>query len=190
MEFIKTLLSDFDPSALLPKLDTFLGKVELIMRVAVMAGPLVLLGLGLWYLLLPPKEANHSVGYRFFWGMNSVEAWRFTQKVAGITWGALGLILTIVMFFLSAGFRDKEMMDLVELAVKCIFWEMGLVALSCIGIDIAVVAVYDSKGVRRRARRRSGNASAEELPQEEYPQEEYPQEELPQEEEIFEEPEE
>lgn len=163
MEFIKTLLSDFDPAALLPELDTFLGKVELIMRIAVMAGPIVLLVLGLWYLLLPPKEANHSVGYRFFWGMNSVEAWRFTQKVAGIVWGLLGLALTVIMFFLSAGFRGKETMELVELAVKCIFWELGLVAISCLGIDIAVVVVFNSKGIRRREKRARKEAPAEEF---------------------------
>ena len=72
MDFIKSLLSDFDISSLLPKLDSLLSKVELLARIVVMAGPVILLVLGLWYLLLPPKEANYAVGYRFFWGMSSV----------------------------------------------------------------------------------------------------------------------
>lgn len=189
MEFIKTLLNDFDPAALLPELDTFLGKVELIMRIAVMVGPVVLLVLGLWYLLLPPREANHSVGYRFFWGMNSVEVWRFTQKVAGIVWSLLGLGLSVTMFFLSAGFRGKETMELVELAVKCIFWEMGLLAVSCLGIDITVVVAYDSKGIRRKSKRRPKEAPEEEFFQE-APQEEVFQETFAQPEEFPQEPEE
>ena len=150
MDIIKSLLSDFDPAALLPKLDTALGKVELVVRIAVMVGPLILLALGIWYFFLPPKEANHSVGYRFFWGMSSVESWRFTQKVAGIVWGLLGLTLAVVMFFVGSGFRDMEMMDMVTQAVKCIFWEIGLLAAACLAIDITVVVVFNSKGIRRR----------------------------------------
>ena len=46
MEFFVNLLSDFDPAALLPQLDTMLGKVELLVRIAVLAGPAVLLVLG------------------------------------------------------------------------------------------------------------------------------------------------
>lgn len=150
MEIIKTLLSDFDPSVLLPELDSLLGKVVLLSRIAVLIGPAVLLVLGLWYFLLPPKEANHSVGYRFFWGMSSVEAWRFTQKVAGLVWAAVGLVLGVIMFVVSLGFGGKEMMDTVMAAVTCLFWELGIIALSCLGIDIAVVITYDRKGVRRK----------------------------------------
>ena len=51
MEALKSLLSEFDPAALMPKLDTVLGKIELIARLAVLIGPLVLLVLTVVMLL-------------------------------------------------------------------------------------------------------------------------------------------
>ena len=62
MEALKALMKDFDPAALLPDLQTVLGKLEGIIRLAVMVSPLILLGLGLLYLLAAPKEANHRAG--------------------------------------------------------------------------------------------------------------------------------
>lgn len=150
MDAIKEFLSEFDPAALLPELDTFLGKVELVARIAILIAPAMLLFLGLCYLLFPAREANHSYGYRFFWGMNSVEAWRFTQKVAGLVWGLLGLLMGGVMYLFSAKFHGMELMDAVMLAVKCILWELGIVAVSCIAIDITVFASYNSRGIARR----------------------------------------
>lgn len=150
LDSLKSLLSDFDPSALLPELDTMMGKVELVLRIAVLAAPVCIFVLGLIYLLIPPKEANHHFGYRCYHGMGSVEAWRFTQKVAGIGWGALGLILSVVMLFVSGGFAGAQADQVVWTAAKCILWELGLIGLSCIAIDIVVAVFFNRKGERRR----------------------------------------
>ena len=40
--------------------------------------------------------------------MGSVHAWRFTQRIAGMILGGLGLILTVVMGVLSLGFASME----------------------------------------------------------------------------------
>ena len=56
MDALKSLFEGFDFAAFIPEVDTVLGWVELIARLAVMAGPLLLLGFGLVYLLAPPKE--------------------------------------------------------------------------------------------------------------------------------------
>ena len=166
MDFIKSLLSDFDVSSLLPKLDSLLSKVELLARIVVMAGPVILLVLGLWYLLLPPKEANYAVGYRFFWGMSSVESWQFTQLVAGIVWSVLGLMLSLVMYLLSGGFRNKPLMDIVWKCVEYVFWEMGLLAVSCLIINLTVVFTFNSKGIRRREKKIKDKTDAEIVEQE------------------------
>ena len=76
VDFIKSLLGEFDPTAFLPDLWAIFGNLDTALRVVVLAGPLCLLGLGLLYLLAPPSEANHIFGYRLFWGMSSVEAWQ------------------------------------------------------------------------------------------------------------------
>lgn len=166
MEIIKSLLSDFDVASLLPKLDVLLSKVALLARIVVMAGPVILLVLGLWYLLLPPREANHAVGYRFFWGMSSIESWEFTQLTAGIVWSGLGLILSVVMYLLSGSFGNMELMAVVWKTVEFLFWEMGLIVLSCLVIDLTVVFTFNSKGDRRKERP-AGNKTEAEIVEEE-----------------------
>lgn len=150
IDSLKSLLSDFDPAKFLPDLSGALGVTELILRIAVLVGPLVILGLGLAYLLAAPKEANYSFGFRTWRGMASVEAWQFTQRVAGLCWTGLGLILTIVMAIICNGFRGMEMMDMVTKAALCLLWQVGLVLLSWLAIGILNIVLFDRKGVRRR----------------------------------------
>ena len=147
---IKELMDAFDPASLLPELDTITGWVDLVARIAVMAGPIVILVLGLAYLLISPKEANHYFGYRTWFGMGSVEAWRFTQRLAGIVLGLLGLGLTAVMFFIVNGFGSLAIMDMMAKAVVCLLWEVGLTAVCCLGINLTAMLVFNSKGDFRR----------------------------------------
>ncbi len=148
-EALEKFLSDFDIGALLPDLSKLTGWVDGLLRLAVMAGPLLLLGFGLLYLATPPKEANHGVGFRCWWGMSSLDAWQFTQKTAGILWTVLGTVLTIVMAVNTAGFAKLEMMDMLMKAVKCLLWQLGLTAASCIIVNIVVIVMFDRLGFRR-----------------------------------------
>lgn len=149
-QFITEFLEDFDISTLLPDLGSMLGKLDLVLRIAVLLAPLVILGLGLLYFLTPPKEANHNFGYRFYWGMSSVESWLFTQKLAGILWSVLGFVLLVVMAIICGSFKGMDAMAMVEKAIKLILWELGLVAVSCVAIDVTVMILFNSKGVRRK----------------------------------------
>ena len=150
IEDLKGLMDGFEPASLLPELEPILGKLALLARVAVLIGPAVLLVMGLLYFFASPKEANYHFGYRCYYGMGSIEAWQFTQSLAGIVWGALGLIFGIVMLLISAGFPQLETMDLLWKAVRCVLWEAGITALACVGINIMVAVRYDSKGNLRR----------------------------------------
>lgn len=149
LDALMAIFSEFDVAAFLPKLDTLLGWVEMILRLLVMAGPLLMLGFGLLYLLAPPKEANYSVGWRFWWSMASLDAWQFTHRWAGIVWSALGLLLTLIMAFVCNAFRRMAPMDMVWAAAKSVLWELGLMGAACLGINIAVMAVFDKDGFRR-----------------------------------------
>ena len=146
---METAASELNLGALLPDLCTFMGWIELILRIAVMAGPILLLGFGLVYLLAPPKEANFGLGYRFWWGMASLEAWKFTQRIAGMVWSGLGAVLTIVMALICSGFRDLEPMDMVRRAGTCLIWELVLIAIACIAINVVVMKKFDKDGYRR-----------------------------------------
>lgn len=150
MEALKESLEALDFGALMPELDTILGWVEVILRLCVMAGPLLLLGFGLVFLLIPPKEANYGLGYRFWWGMASMESWQFTQRIAGMAWSLLGAVLTIVMALKAAALRDFEPTVMVQQAGLYLLWQLGLTVLACIAVDVIVIVFYDSKGYRRK----------------------------------------
>lgn len=148
-EALKSLLSDFDISKFIPNLDTVMGWIEMLTRIAVMVGPVLLLGFGLLYLLAPPKEANHRLGYRFWWSMASLDAWQFTHHVAGMVFTTLGLVLTIVMSLICNGYRGMAADAMVWSALKCIGWELGLTAVACLLIDGLVIVFFDRRGFRR-----------------------------------------
>ena len=148
-EDIKVLMDNFDPATLLPDLSSMVGKVEFITRLAVLAGPILLLVLGILYFFASPKEANYHFGYRCYFGMGSEEAWRFTQRLAGLVWSGLGLVLTIVMLIVSLGFRGDPIMDIISSGAKCLIWEIVLTAISCLAINIMAMIRYDRKGMPR-----------------------------------------
>ena len=152
IEDLKSLMDDFDPAALLPELDKLLGGLTQVMRIAVLAGPILILAFGLAYLLLAPKEANYIFGYRCVFGMGSVEAWRFTQRLAGIVWSVLGLGLTVTMFSLTGKLADQQVADAMFLALKYVLWEAGLTALSCLFINTVVMSQFTYSGEYRRER--------------------------------------
>lgn len=146
---LKAIFENFDIASFLPDLTHVMGWVETLLRLAVMAGPLLLLGFGLVFLLAPPAEANYGLGYRCWWGMASLESWRFTQRLAGLVWIPLGALLTIVMGLICNGFRRMTPMDMVDCGIRCLLWELGIVAVACIAINIVVICVFDRQGYRR-----------------------------------------
>ena len=149
IETLKKLVNEFDLANFIPEVDSILGWVETLVRIFVMAAPICILAFGLFFLFLPPKEANHSAGYRTYFGMGSVEAWRFTQRLAGIVWSALGLILTVVMFLVIGGYRNMDAMEMVNSAVVCVLWEIGSITAGCLGINITAAVLFDKNGARR-----------------------------------------
>lgn len=153
IEKLVDLVNNFDPVSYLPDIHSIVGWVEILMRICVLAAPVIMLVFGLSYLLLPAKEANHEAGYRFYFGMGSVKAWRFTQKLAGIVWAALGLVLGVVMFLISGSFHEMDGMQMLDQTVVCILWEIGLIVFACMVINIVLIIRYDRHGKLRREKR-------------------------------------
>ena len=148
-EDIKVLMDNFDPAALLPDLTTVPGIVATVTRFAVLIGPIALLVMGLLYFFLSPKEANYHFGYRCYFGMGSEEAWRFTQRLAGLVWALLGLVLTLVMLLISGSYVSKDISGIINSGVKCLIWEILLALVSCLAINITAMFRYNRKGLRR-----------------------------------------
>ena len=154
IEDFKGLMDAFEPASLLPELDTVIGKLALLARIVVLIGPAAVLLMGLVYLFAVPKEANYYIGYRCYYGMGSVEAWRFTQRLAGIVFAALGLVTGIAMLLISGGFAAMDTMDLLWRAVYCVLFEAGSMAVACLSINIVVALRFDGKGNERKKKRK------------------------------------
>ncbi len=154
IQSIKDMMDAFDPAALLPDLQEIFGSLSTVCRYAVMIGPMVLLILGLAYLFLAPKEANHYFGYRCYFGMGSVNAWKFTQRMAGVVLTTLGLGLSIVMFTISSGFAAMDVTDMVWKALNCLLWQAGLAFLANLSINLTAAFRFDRKGEYRKNKKK------------------------------------
>ncbi len=153
IESIKALLDGFDPASLLPDLSKVFDSLAPICRFAVLIGPVVLLLLGLSYLILTPKEANHYLGYRCYFGMGSEYAWRFTQRLAGFLFTGTGLALTVVMFTISVSFPYMQLPEMVWKAASCLVVELASAVLLVLIVNLSAAFRFDRKGRHRRKRR-------------------------------------
>jgi len=147
---IKDIMDGFDPASLLPQMSEVFGSIVTLCRFAVMVGPIVLLVLGLAYLLFSPREANYYFGYRGYFGMGSVQAWRFTQRLAGTVLGGLGLILTVFMHLSSSSFAG---MDAAEMVWKCVDYlvvQAVLALLATLAINLTAMIRFNHRGEYRK----------------------------------------
>lgn len=150
MEIITSLLEGFDLNKIIPDLSTFLGKLQMVASIAVMVGPIVMLLSGVWFWLHPPKEANHKAGFRTYFGMGSVEAWTFTQGLAGKVWTVLGGLLTIICGIFCVTFGGKEIGQVVNTAVVLLLIQAGLAFLAWLSVTVIVTVTFNRNGKRRK----------------------------------------
>ncbi len=150
---IKQLLQDFSFETfledLLPELAPLLEKTALLSRLLMLIGPFIILGMGLYYFLNAPKEANFRSGYRCYFGMGSVEAWRFSQRLAGGIWCLVGLGLAIWMALAGPKLVDMALLDRMGQMAFYIFCQAIALLLSRWIINLLVFLRYDAKGRRR-----------------------------------------
>ncbi len=186
MEKITELLNKVeDLGKLVPELDKVTGWVQWLIALAVRIGPICILVLGLIYLLIPPKEANRVAGYRTYFGMGSVEAWMFTQRVSGAIMTVVGLILTLVARSAVKKFDGMDLMAMAEKAFDLIKVQVILALVIYIFMFVLTAVMFDRKGYRRfgsknrkPSKKKAQAAQMAEPVQEELPQEEYMDEEL------------
>ena len=152
-EDLTSLLEGADLSKLLPELDGIVEKMVPIMKVALLVGPVIFLILGLLYLFATPKEANYKFGYRCYFGMGSVKAWRYTQRLAGMVFTGVGLILSLVMLIVTGKFGQMDVMDMLWKTLKCGIWEAVIIGVSCVVINLVVMFYFDAKGNLRRRKK-------------------------------------
>ena len=168
MEKITELLNKLeDLGKLVPELDNVTGWVQWLIAMAVRIGPVCILALGLIYLLIPPKEANHKAGYRTYFGMGSVRAWRFTQLVAGIIMTLTGLVLFLIARKAVQGFDSLDLMEMGIKAFGLIKTQVICAAVIYVFMMVLTFVLFDRKGrprfaaMRKNTRRKVKPAKAE-----------------------------
>lgn len=149
MDFI-TKLFDMDLSALVPEMPVFLGSIRTILILALLVGPVVLLVLGAMYLIKPAPEANFKYGFRTYFGMGSVEAWKYSQKIAGIAYGVSGVLLLIAMFVVILNFGGKDLMQISGIVIFCLLCQSALALLARWIVAILAWFYFDKDGNRRQ----------------------------------------
>ena len=153
MEKLMSIFEGFDFENIgekLPSAESRLSGLSGWMALLVLVGPLLLIGFGLYYLFFAPKEANHAMGYRFFYTMSRVEVWQHAQRLAGIAYTALGGVLFIIIGLISLRFGRLAPPDMVWLAAKCLIWEVVLGIIATLAVDFLIVVLYDAKGDTRK----------------------------------------
>ena len=135
---------------IVPKLNTLLSDIRLWIGLLLYVGPVLLIVLGLFFIFLSPKEANHRLGYRSIYGMGSVPAWKFSQKLGGMVLGGLGLVLLIIALIVSATVSGKELNDVMETVFAWLIVQASGTLLAYIGVEITLIVRYDLAGNLRK----------------------------------------
>lgn len=128
--------------AIIPKLDVLLSDMRLWMGIAMICGPILLLLLGLFYLFLSPADVSNRIGYRTFFGMGSVTAWRATQKLAGMVYGGAGAVLTVVAVVGCVLMNLQSPTDAMTPALIVMIIEAAVALLSYLAVEAMVLVRY------------------------------------------------
>ena len=161
-----------------PKLDTLMGWVQWLISLSVRVGPVCILVLGLIYLFIPPKEANRVAGYRTYFGMGSVDAWMFTQRVSGAIMTVTGLILFLIARSAVKDFDGMDLMDMAQKAFSLIKVQVICALVIYIFMFLLTAVMFNRKGYRRfgknnrkPSKKAAKTPAVKKIPQEEAPNE-------------------
>lgn len=144
------LAESFELSNVLPNIQNIMGNILVICRILILVGPILLLVLGLSYYFLAPKEANWYFGYRCYFGMGSPTAWQYTQHLAGLVFGGLGLVLTVAMIVMCIQLGGAGAQSAVWTTLYCLAIQAALSILATLFINLWTMNCFDSKGRIRK----------------------------------------
>ena len=106
--------------------------------------------MGAMYLFKPAPEANFKYGFRTYFGMGSIQAWQFSQKIAGLAFAGLGVLLFLVMFIVVLTFGKKDLFQIANTTTICLLWQAGLSLIARLTVAILCAVYFDKDGNPRR----------------------------------------
>ncbi len=135
---------------IVPDMATLLADMRFWLGLVLILGPVLLLAIGAYDYYLAPPEANHKAGYRTYYGMGSVKAWRYTQKLAGAVFMMVGaglLVASIICCFvmIAQGIGAAVTTGLVMLIIQV------AAVLAAYGfIEFSVARRFDENGKEKK----------------------------------------
>lgn len=145
-----TNLFDMDLAALVPDMPVVMVTVCFLLVLAVLTGPILLVTLGGLYLFKPAPEANFKYGFRTYYGMGSIQAWRFSQKIAGLAFAGLGAPLLLAMLIVALTFIGKDLLSIATTATICLLVQAGLTLIARLTVAILCSVYFDKDGNPRK----------------------------------------
>jgi len=116
----------------------------------VLAGPLALLILGLWYRFVEPKKPGSRVGFPLWVKIGSQQAWNFAQRLCNKVYLWLGSVLSVLMLAVSLLFGALNGLTMINIAFLCVVVELIVIVIAWIMINLLVGKAYDKDGILRR----------------------------------------
>lgn len=150
MDDLMSVFQDLDVTGFLPESEKFVSSLVGWTRVFLLLPPLIVALLGVWYFFKPPAEANHKAGFRCLFSMGSVEAWQYSQRLAGLFYMIVGGALFLIMLIISLFFNSSKAASMVTTALICVLVEVVLILAMHIFLIIMVGRAYDKDGNRRK----------------------------------------
>ena len=136
--------------AIIPQLDNLLRSMRFWMAAAMILGPVFFIVMGLFYRKWAPPEANHKLGYRTYFGMGSVSAWKYTQKLAGTVWLGVGIGLLVVAVVGCVLTLMMEQSKGMNVALVILLVELITALVSVVTVELMVLLRYDINGKKRK----------------------------------------
>ena len=145
-----TSLFDLDMSGFVPSMGGLTAFLKVFTFIALLIGPVLMLVYGYLNLKRPTAEADRKFGPRIFHSAGSADAWQFTQRLAGLVFGGLGLVLTAVMLVVAIVSMFRGLDSVGSTFMICMIIEAALTVIAYAAVSIIVMRNFDAKGNRKR----------------------------------------
>ena len=150
MDDLLSIFQDFDVTNFLPEPDRYVSSLACWTRFFVLLPPVIVLLLGLLYYFKPTPEANRKAGFRCIYSMGSVEAWQYSQRVAGLFYMIVGGGLSVIMLIVSLFFNGEKAIGMLTTALVCVVIEVLVVVALHAFLITFIGRSFDKDGNRKQ----------------------------------------
>lgn len=130
-----SLLQDFDVANFLPAPNRFLFDLVGWVRLLVLAAPLLLLGMGIWFRYVSPQKPGKAIGFPLWVRMDTMKQWQYAQNLCNAVYIILGGVLSALMLVVSLFFSGKRALGMINVALICVIVELIVIVIVWFGVN-------------------------------------------------------